>query len=164
MGAGGILKLNFFVQIFHAGILFSANSLARNFISSQEKVKAPSTLILINLKTHLFSPVWPTVHTKTMFSVTENGAFLKRFPGWTNLKTPARWCSVDGRKRSFSKTLTSNGHVISVTAAFRPIPADAFHCFGGLIIHRTRLTTIPPHHLFMKSSLGFLFRRTSAFD
>ena len=78
--------------------------------------KAPSTLIRINLKTHLF-----------------NGR--KRSPRWRNLKTPARWCSVDGRKRSFSKTLTSSGHVISVTVPFRPIPVDAFHCFGGLIIH-----------------------------
>ena len=92
-----------------------------------------------------------------MFSVTENGAFRKRSPGWRNLKTPARWCSVDGRKKSFSKTLTSNGHVISVTVPFRPVPVDAFHCFGGLTIHRTRLTTIPPHHLSMKSSLGSFF-------
>ena len=34
---------------------------------------------------------------------------------------PARCSSVDGRTRSFSKTLTSNGHMISVTIPFRPL-------------------------------------------
>ena len=39
-----------------------------------------------------FSLVWPTVHTKTAFPVTENGAFQKRSPEWRILKTPAKWC------------------------------------------------------------------------
>ena len=38
--------------------------------------KAPSTLIRINFRMHLFfSPVWPTVHNKTVFSIIEDGAF-----------------------------------------------------------------------------------------
>ena len=52
-----------------------------------DEIKAPSTLIQINLKTHLFSPVWPTVHTKTAFSVTEN-VFVFEFI----------WISVQGAK------------------------------------------------------------------
>ena len=35
------------------------------------------------------------------------------------MKTSARWCRVDGQKERFSKTLTSNAHVISVTVPFR---------------------------------------------
>ena len=37
------------------------------------------------------------------------------------------------------------------------ISVNVFHCFGGLIIHRTHVTTIPPHYLSMKSSLGGFF-------
>ena len=62
--------------------------------------------------------VYSTVHTKTEFSVAKKGAFRKL---WRNLKTPAWWCSVDDRKGRFSKMLTSNGHVISVTVPYRPL-------------------------------------------
>ena len=43
--------------------------------SLQCTVQATSTLSRINLKTQLFSPDRPSVHTKTAFSVTENGTF-----------------------------------------------------------------------------------------
>ena len=68
--------------------------------------KGLSTLIRKDLRHVIeFCPAGPAVHTQTSFTVTKNGAAVE--------KLSPRWCNADGR--SFSKTLTSNGHVISVT-------------------------------------------------
>ena len=89
---------------------------------------APSTLIRINLKMHLSFSGLAYLYTVREFRSSKMVLFLKRSPEWRNLKTLARCCSVDGRKRSFS-TLTSNGHVISSTVLFRPL------CSTCLIIY-----------------------------
>ena len=55
---------------------------------------------------------------KMAFSVTENGLQAGEIE---NGEIEEIGEIENGRKRSFSKTLTSNGHVISVTVPFRPL-------------------------------------------
>ncbi len=66
---------------------------------------APSTLIRIHLKTHLFFSGLANrpAQTETVFSVIENGAFRKQSPQWRNSKTPALWCSVNVESGAFRK-------------------------------------------------------------
>ena len=71
-----------------------------------------------------FYPFWVPVHTETAFSVTKNKAFRKRSPEWIFLKTPfscSRGSRVDGWKRSFSKTLTSQ-HRFMTYQSMRSVP------------------------------------------
>ena len=87
------------------------------------------TLIRINLKTHLFFPVWPFVHTKTAFSVAKNGTFWKRSPRWINLKTPARYLfawRVHGeiwKKHHYGRVIS-----LSLSVPFRPIRLQGGCC------------------------------------
>ena len=55
------------------------------------------------------------------FSVTEKETFWKRTPKWINLKTPARWVSVDGENGTFWKRLRDNSHIIPVTISSKTI-------------------------------------------
>ena len=52
-----------------------ANFTVLNWNVSNQSREATSTLSRINLKTQLFYPDRPSVHTKTAFSVSENGTF-----------------------------------------------------------------------------------------
>ena len=90
-------------------------------IKSWNVLVAPSTLIRINLKMHLSFSGLAYLYTVREFRSSKMVLFLKRSPEWRNLKTLARWCSVDSRKRTSFSTLTSNGHVISSTVLFRPL-------------------------------------------
>ena len=78
---------------------------------SRCRVKAPSTRIRIFLKTHIYSSVLAFGPHVAGFFGDENGAFRKRCPGW---KTPFSCCRVDGRKRVFSKTMTSPAYFCTV--------------------------------------------------
>ena len=95
----------YFIYLFILYLLYRKSSILPT--SSSRKTKDPSTRIRIFLKTHLFYPFSVSVHTETAFSVTKNESFRKRSPEWIFLKTPFSCSRVDGRKRSFSKTLTS---------------------------------------------------------
>ena len=59
-----------------------------------------STRIHFCLKTKIVV-VWPTVHTYSVKTITENASFQKRFPEWRFLKTLASRLRVDGRKQGF---------------------------------------------------------------
>ena len=73
----------------------------------------PSTLIRINLES-FFSLRFD--HGKTL---KRRFRSPKTVSSVSYLKTPARWCSVERRKRNFSKRMTSNAHVITVTVHSR---------------------------------------------
>ena len=53
-------------------------------------------------KRKLFYAFRPSVHTKTMKTLTVNALIRKRSPKWINLKTPFMRLRVVGRKRIFS--------------------------------------------------------------
>ena len=66
-----------------------------------------------------FSQNRSPVHTKTAFSVPEDGTFWKLSPKWINLKTPTKCISVDGENGTFWKRLCDNSHIISVAISTR---------------------------------------------
>ena len=53
------------------------------------------------------APVWPTVHTHSVKTVTENASFQKRSIERRFLKTLPTCLRADGRKRRFSNTMMS---------------------------------------------------------
>ncbi len=79
-------------------------------------LETPSTRIRIFLKTHIYLSVLAfRPHVAGVFG-DENEAFRKRCPGWRFLKTPFSCCRVDGRKRIFSKTMTSPAYFCTVNS------------------------------------------------
>ena len=75
------------------------------------ETKAPSTLMRFRLKTRTFFIHFrlpsTLIRSKTEVYVYENGGFRKRSLEWRFLKTEVQRLCVDGRKRRFSKTITS---------------------------------------------------------
>ena len=55
---------------------------------------------------NIFYPERPSVHTKTAFSVSENGTFWKRSPKWINLKALAKCVNIvwTAKTEFFEKT------------------------------------------------------------
>ena len=54
-----------------------------------------------------YSPVWPTINTYLVKTVTQNASFQKRSPEWRFLKTLASRLRLDGRNVRFWNTMMS---------------------------------------------------------
>ena len=71
---------------------YRANRLSLGELLSGESTFGRNDLIpmfpLYPRKRRCFSPVWSTVHTYSLKTVTENASFKKRFPEWRLLKMP----------------------------------------------------------------------------
>ena len=107
----GIRSLDSFSRVLTLSMKFSVDcslcldSSVRGFSTLVKYLDPVHTKTIVNAnasKRKLFYAFRPSVHTKTMKTLTVNAQIRKRSPKWINLKTPFMRLRVDGRKRIFS--------------------------------------------------------------